>query len=155
MKMKLTLLALFVGICFCANAQTPATTEIAKLQAQINTLSAEIGVSPAVASVVYSNGIPAATNYAATPATTVSASNTLSQNIISVLESLGGLIAILVAIARALRKVIPDGAQANAAGVLLANLSGEVNPSVAKLAAAAVAPTAPPLIAPVAPVKVP
>lgn len=50
-------------------------------------------------------------------------------------------------IARKLRKILPDRWQTGDFGVILANLSDEINPSKAKLAVAAAAPGAPPVIA--------
>lgn len=48
----------------------------------------------------------------------------------------GSLMAIVLVGARYLRKIIPDSWQVNQAGVALAHLAGEVNPTVAKLALA-------------------
>lgn len=54
-------------------------------------------------------------------------------------------------VARKLRKILPDRWQTGDFGVILANLSDEINPSKAKLAVAAVAPGAPPVIATIQP----
>jgi hypothetical protein len=46
------------------------------------------------------------------------------------------------ALARYARKAIPDNAQVNSLGLALAHVAGEVNPSIAKLAAEAASPSA-------------
>lgn len=55
-------------------------------------------------------------------------------------ELAGSLMAILLVGARYLRKLIPDKLQANTFGLVLAHLGGEMNPTITKLAQAAIDP---------------
>jgi hypothetical protein len=114
-----------------------------QLKSEIESAKSNSAALSTIQTVTYSNGIPVATNTVAAPVVTGSKVNSWLDSIIGILATLGGLLAALAGFARTLRKIIPDAAQVNYAGVLLATLGFEINPSKAKLAAAAAAPQQP------------
>lgn len=150
MKKLILVAVLAVSVCSArAQTNTPAVdvalsnlmVQLGQLQSEVKAARSNANADATVQTITFSNGVPIATNSVA--ASTGSKLSAWSISAGSIVSEIGGLLAAIVVFARALRKIIPDASQVNDAGVLLATIGGEINPSKAKLAAAAVNPSAP------------
>jgi hypothetical protein len=163
LSLACAILAFAFFSCSVARSQTNSdadlNTALSNVMFTVNQLKLEAQAAKSnsaalsqVQTVTFSNGVPIATNSIAAPVFTPAKINNWLESATAIVSTIGGLLAALVILARSLRKLIPDAAQVNDAGVLLATLGGEINPSKAKLAAAAAAPDAPIPTAPLSPV---
>jgi hypothetical protein len=140
-------LSMWFVSCRTVHAQTNVSTESAMSNAiaAFNELQKQLDAAKSAATVqtiVFSNGVPVATNTVAAPVNAATITN-YAEIALKVVEALGGLAAAVLVLARTLRKIIPDKSQVNGLGLALSHLSGEINPSIAKLSEAAAAPDKP------------
>jgi hypothetical protein len=148
MKTPIIFLFLIVSLV-AAKAQTNLQVDLSNMMVIVSQLKSEVQAAKSnlepsqVQTVTYSNGVPVATNVVTVPVSNSSRITSLLGSAATMAPTIGGLLALMVVIARGLRMAIPDKSQVNNAGVLLARLGGEINASKAKLAAAAANPSAP------------